>query len=386
MRTGDTLSRFTYLDIAPQPTNAEQLADLTARLNWYLPPSFRKLPVYAGTRAPTIKPTASAAPHMDPELLGPTEWLTERPEGRGYLIVTETTTESAMEWLKKRGSATTVDPALGTSCDERWFDLGRQACSEVAAPGPAESLRRLGSIDAQNTSGIVIATGPTAQLVDPDAARVTYGVRITCNSAVRDHDLLARLRPQVIAFGDPHFHYGPSRYCSQFRADLRRVLADSDALILTTDLYYRPLLAHMPEIADRIAVIPLVDGGEWRWPTPDNPTIRLTGNVLTNLMLPAAFALCDTVAIAGCDGRNPSENYFWKHNKSTQYADELMNSVFEAHPGFFKYRVYADYYEKHCRQLEAFLGVAERRGKTVSGLTPSHIAALKSRGAPTFDD
>ena len=102
---------------------------------------------------------------------------------------------------------------------------------------------------------------------------------------------------------------------------------------------------------------------------------------MTNLMLPAAFLLSDQIEVAGCDGRNPNENYYWRHNAATQYSDELMQTVFDAHIGFFKFRSYADYYDEHCAQLEEFFQVAEHTGKTVSGITPSHIPALLSRGS-----
>ena len=80
-------------------------------------------------------------------------------------------------------------------------------------------------------------------------------------------------------------------------------------------------------------------------------------------MIPIAFALADRVEIPGCDGRRPSENYFWRHNARTQYSDELMGSAFEAHPAFFRDRDYGDYYDKHCQQLEEGLATGEAAGK-----------------------
>jgi hypothetical protein len=100
-------------------------------------------------------------------------------------------------------------------------------------------------------------------------------------------------------------------------------------------------------------------------------------------MLPAAFALGERVDVAGSDGRESGERYFWKHNTATQYTDDLMESAFEAHPAFFRDRDYKDYYVHHCHQLEEFIAVAEARGKTVRSATPSYIPALQRRGATT---
>ena len=202
---------------------------------------------------------------------------------------------------------------------------------------------------------------------------------------MRDHDLLQRLRPDVIAFSDRVFHFGPSRYASAFRRDLRHAFEATDALIVTSKLWARPLLANMPELAPRVVAIDHRHDVGWRWPTEGDVTVRSTGNVLTNLMLPVAFALADRVEVAGCDGRNPDENYFWKHNAKTQYADDLMQAAFEAHPAFFADRDYGDYYDEHMAQLEELLETGERAGKTIVGTTPSHIPALLRRGAPRFD-
>jgi hypothetical protein len=102
-------------------------------------------------------------------------------------------------------------------------------------------------------------------------------------------------------------------------------------------------------------------------------------------MLPIAFALTDRVEIAGCDGRVADERYFWHHNARTQYSDELMTSAFDAHPAFFRDRDYADYYEGHCRELEELLTTGEAAGKRSMGVTPSHIPALRQRGARAID-
>ncbi len=220
-------------------------------------------------------------------------------------------------------------------------------------------MQRLFSLGGPGTSSFVLATGPSARHVDP--AAVSADVRISCNSVVRDLDLLRALRPDVICFMDPVFHYGPSRYSAAFRRDLLRAVHETDALLVTYELWAGLLLAHHPELADRLIILRMLKHEQaWHWPTPDRMTVRITGNVLTNAMLPIAFALTDRVEIAGCDGRVADERYFWHHNAKTQYSDELMTSAFDAHPAFFRDRDYADYYEGHCRELEELL--SHRRG------------------------
>ncbi|MEJ7783664.1 MAG: hypothetical protein WKF96_02600 [Solirubrobacteraceae bacterium] len=243
------------------------------------------------------------------------------------------------------------------------------------------AMRRLFALGGRNTSAFVLATGPSAGLVDP--ANVSAEVRITCNSAVRDLDLLRALRPNVICFGDPVFHYGPSRYAAAFRRDLLRAVEETDALLVTFELWAGLLLAHFPQLRDRLIVLRVRKGTPpWSWPRPERMEVRMTANILTNAMLPIGFALADQLEIAGCDGRQPTERYFWHHNNRTQYSDELMGTAFATHPAFFRDQDYADYYQAHCQQLEALLSAGEAAGKRVRGVTPSFIPALTRRGAP----
>jgi hypothetical protein len=367
-----------YLEFAPPVRSPEELAALSARVNWYLPAAARGLRVHVSGSRIFREFAPSHAEHMAPELVMDPGWTHARPHGRRHVVLWRVSPTGVAAYLRSVRSATLVAPDFAYASDEAFFELHRRFCSTTVPDAGASAARLL----RKRTSGraIVLATGPSARLVDLEA--LDYEVRITCNSAVRDKELLRKFAPDVIAFSDPVFHFGPSRYAAAFREDLRDALDITDAVLLTSQYFVEPLLAHMPEIEPRLAVLPFDDEPRWRWPTVEAPGVRVTGNVLTNLMLPAAFALADDVSIAGCDGRSPNENYYWKHNVRTQYNDELMRAAFDAHLGFFQYRSYEDYYDEHCRQLEEFLAVAEKSGKRVSGLTPSHIEALRRRGAP----
>jgi len=232
-------------------------------------------------------------------------------------------------------------------------------------------------------SAFVLTTGPSATTVDFDS--VNADVRLTCNSAVRNLDLIRKFRPNIIAFADPVFHLGPSRYAADFRRDAIRAAEEVDALLVCGADWAAPLLGRYPEIADRLVVIPQIKGGPVRWPQESDPTIRVGTSVLTTLLLPIAFMLADHVEVAGADGRQPSENYFWTHNPQLQYSDGLMQTVFDSHPAFFRDRDYADFYDEYCEELEEVIQLGERAGKTVRAAAPSWIPALRARGAAAPD-
>jgi hypothetical protein len=368
-----------YLAIRPAARDSSELSDLAARVNWYLPDV--RLPIVI-ERPDGAEVDAAHAPWMEPDLVHEPVWLSAPVPGRSHDVIHRVGPREALTVLRRGRASAIAAPGLAPPADLGWIWL-RWHFASMSAHATAVANERLFALGGRGTSAFVMATGPTARLVEP--ASVSAEVRIVCNSVVRDHDLLRSLKPNVICFIDPVFHYGPSRYAAAFRRDLLKAVNETDALLVTFDHWAGLLRVHHPELADRIVVLrPLKGRPAWQWPTPDQMTIRMTGNVLTDAMLPIAFAVSDHVEIAGCDGRDPSDNYFWRHNARTQYSDELMASAFDAHPAFFRDRDYADYYEGHCQRLEALLAAGERAGKRVIGVTPSHIPALRRRGAPAL--
>ena len=93
----------------------------------------------------------------------------------------------------------------------------------------------------------------------------------------------------------------------------------------------------------------------------------------------------DEVLVAGADGRQPTETYFWKHNPSLQYPDALMQTVFDAHPSFFRDRDYADYYDTFCLELEEMCRMAETSGQGHSRSSPELDSRAANAGCAAAD-
>lgn len=365
-----------YLMLKPRVSSSRELSDLAARVNWYLPDS--RVPIVID-RASGTEVGAEHAPWMEPKLVHEPGWLDTTPSGRSHAVLHQMGPRSALTVLRRGHASMIASPGFYSLADLGWMWLRWQFAS-MPSRSPSTAIERLFSLGGKRTSALVLATGPSAQVLDPES--VSAEVRISCNSVVRDHELLRALRPNIICFIDPVFHYGPSRYAAAFRRDLIRAVDETDALLVTTELWAGCILAHHPELAERLIMLRVLRRTPaWQWPSPERMTVRLTDNVLTQSMLPIAFALSDRVEIAGCDGRTPRENYYWRHNDRTQYSDEMMRTTFEAHPAFFRDQNYARYYDAHCRALEGLLAAGEAAGKQVVGVTPSHIPALRRRGA-----
>lgn len=362
-----------FIRIAPGISSRLEAADLAARINWYLVGFDRPIVVDG---ADSFDFAEGDAPWMDPGLVRDPGWISDSPHGVAHDVVHRLTAGGALRIGRSGPRSTLAAPEFSAISDLGWFWLRWGLFDMPRKPSP-EAVERLFRMQGAG-SAFVLATGPSAALVDPEA--VDSEVRISCNSIVRDADLLSALRPNVICFNDPCFHFGPSRYAAAFRRDLLRAVDELDPLLVTGDYWGGLLLAHHPELRDRLVTLEMMRGGAWHWPTRQALSARMTGNVLTNAMLPVAFALADTVEVAGCDGRQPQERYFWQHNPRTQY-EGLMDTVAKAHPAFFADSDYERYYDTHCEDLAAYIAVAEDAGKSIVPVTPSFIPALRERGA-----
>jgi hypothetical protein len=361
----------------PSPRNAQEFADLSARVNWYLPNC--KVPLYAGREArATISP--SDAPYMDPPLVRDPGWARSRPSGTAEHVYWKMEPSLVRHFLTHCRHADIADATWFWVSDRGWTRLTSRY-ADVPSPS-STALRRLMALRVADGTAFVLGTGPSATAVDYDDLHAD--IRITCNSAVRNDDLLSRFRPQVLCFADPVFHFGPSRYAATFRADMLRAVETHDLHVVTSSYYAMLLLANHPEIVERTTVLDIDPKTPYRLLTETSSTVRRTLNILTQAMLPVAGSLARTIQIAGCDGRNPNEDYFWQHNQQVQYADDMMQSAFSTHPAFFRDVAYGGHYTLHCQQLEELCTYLEAQGRTIAPVTPSWIPALHDRGAPPF--
>jgi len=202
-------------------------------------------------------------------------------------------------------------------------------------------------------------------------------LKVICNSAVKNEKFLQHIKgPDILAFADPGFHFSPCEYSARFRDDVLAVIKKYRCFVIVPHVTIPLMLAHYPELANYLIGIPV--GRKFNFPTPEKFVLKGSSNILTLFMLPVASTVSNEIFIIGADGRKPDEKYFWKHSSSAQYS-ELMQTVFETHPSFFRDRDYKDYYEEHCIFLEDLIEYGESLGKKYISLTPSYIAALEKR-------
>ena len=385
----------------PAFENAEELAAQYHRLRWYVPEGsgFQITMFYKGHSIPSTVQLEALRPEYLDASQGGAANIKIVPWSLGRFAASAA--QSATVGLWKVGSAklpdklsvlsgrrfVVLDPhAKGTWEFARYatllYDHGGRAAKAQMRKESRKRLRRVASELTGLQKGYVFGTGPSlARATDFGYAD---GVRIVCNSIVRNPELLEHIRPHFIAASDFVFHFGPSGYAAEFRRDLLAAMKTTGAYLLIPEQIAPLMLAHYPEIADRLIAVPLTNRYDFREKKKPvnvellgNFQVRTLDSVLNLLMLPVASTLADQVYIIGCDGRKPSDNAFWSHHNASQYAG-LMKTVNETHPGFFDVD-YVDYYDRYCKHVAAVISAGEALGKRYASLVPSHVPALAER-------
>jgi hypothetical protein len=222
----------------------------------------------------------------------------------------------------------------------------------------------------------VFGTGPSIN----KAKGFSYndGIRIICNSVVKNEELLKRIQPHFLVFTDSVFHFGVSKYSGDFAKDLLKAVKKYNTICITNQVGYAMMRLHFPELIPFLIAVPAKRFGPPNLLTPEKFLTRDYTNVLTRFMFPLAAGLSKNVVLLGFDGRNPQETYFWKHNPTTQYSENL-DSTKLSHPAFFRDISYDNYYEKHCKALNTMIIRFEKYGVKAYTWTESYIPSLQSR-------
>jgi FkbM family methyltransferase len=383
----------------PVVTEEDQFIDLISRAAWFLAHSAADRIVVPVLHA-SLKDTAwRVAPGMDPAIAAHFDAL------RSKLSLVHTPTADTLQavlaqatvvlrwqqdgrppfasaplvaqWLAGK-KLLQVDPVAIRQEGSFYIEAGlhllknREALVEENRRKFEQLAQRIG----HHERAYVLATGPSVA----DYPRFDYrgALGIVCNSVILDEALMSTVRPKILAFADPIFHFGPSQYAGAFREKLRESVQRHDLTICIPFKYYALFVAAMPDLRERTVAVPFAKRDGFNFDLGAEFTVKTTANILTFLLLPLAANFADEVHILGCDGRPLAENnYFWGHNASTQINDKMAN-IRAVHPGFFAID-YNDYYLEHCQTLETLCQEGEAQGKRLVSIGFSHIPALNSR-------
>ncbi len=243
-----------------------------------------------------------------------------------------------------------------------------------------ESQERLKACKARLLPGqpvSVFGTGPSIAEVDPKNHR--FDASVICNTIVKNRKFCDALNVAVIVASDCHFHFSCNQYAFQFLSDLRYQMSNSAAIYVTFDKFAPFVVRKVAELQGRICGIPA--GRDTFGYNFDEDFRVLPGESVVNMfMLPVACYLSDNVRLCGFTGRAPNDSYFWSHADAFQYQD-LLPTVRDTHPGFFKDRDYDAYGETVGQQLSSRVAVARSNGIEIQSLTTSFYKGLSVDGS-----
>lgn len=373
----------------PAFTDRPSLADQYYRALWYLYPlkdeieeieittgiSLDDLPLpdYLDGTIPALVPLMA---RKIVRRTGPMQITPEIDDGRSVILLWDAAREADCAHLK-RTHCFVVDTKSFQEGDT-YLEIAR-VFRPPSLSGEESARRRLErALRAARAKRVYLfGTGPGLAL----AGKLDFsdGVSVVCNSAVRDATLLSHVRPRFIVAADPVFHAGCSAYAQQFRSALKEALYRHDASLVIQARDAHVYFSALPsDLHERVIPIPVRYAFRPNLSLPDPFFATATRNVFTMFLLPLGSALADEICVLGCDGRPARERgYFWRHHESAQFTAE-MSAIRQAHPGFFQID-YQDYYALHCETVRRWVRAAERKGKRVISLTPSHIPALAAR-------
>lgn len=284
-----------------------------------------------------------------------------------------------------RGNIYWVDEQLNPEAGWEWCNM---ALDQFKMRGRAipDTRTKFNSIatnlrDSSFDRCYIFGTGPSlSRAIERDWSN---GIRVVCNTIVRDKQLWNHINPHFVVAGDGIYHFGYTEHAKAFRRDLAARLKETDTYFLLPDRFYPMVVEELSESLERILPVPVAATSE----IGDCLTrdYRLPGlpNVLNMLLLPLGCSLSKTVGLWGFDGRAPSDSLFWA-NSSKQSYPELMDGLRAAHPAFFEAQVPKEdpgRYVKavHGDLLEQVLSSAEARGWSFRMLHDSWTPTLQRR-------
>ena len=387
----------------PAVKDAVSLADLANRISWYLPTSSFSQPTVSiivdtkllGTDLKSLVPPASQNNYIHQSqnirLVGRREVKLSEVDA---ILVWDKTSMLSPHILRHLTKVEIIDPGFYSMVESATF---RRLYIRTVDSAERERLLELSRRNYQalldEASGYskayVFGTGPSLDL----ASEFDYsgGFRVVCNSIVKNKTLLRHIKPHLLTFADPVFHFSPCHYSAEFGRMVLETVEEFQCYVMLPYFNVPLYLAHYPELESKVIGMGMpmhwmpvqwmpTHVKEYNFPTPERFYVRASGSIMTLFMLPVVSSVSKEIFIIGADGRQPDESYFWRHSPSSQF-DDLMQTVVDTHPSFFRDRVYTDSYVEHCKFLEALIHYGESLGKRYYTLTPSYIPVLAQRPA-----
>jgi hypothetical protein len=228
----------------------------------------------------------------------------------------------------------------------------------------------------------IIGTGPSLD----HAINLKWedGIKIVCNTIVKDSKLWNHLNPEFIVAGDAIYHFGDNDFAKNFITDLKDRLKETNTVFIYPFMYHAFLSNQLKDFENRLIPIPLSNKSlEYTSLLDDFSLPGNVGNVLNLLLLPLAISLSKKVYLYGFDGRAPDDKLFWANSNKHTYSEKL-HCIIDKHPKFFDFHVpknnEKEYVKKfHGDKLDLALTNLENQGWTFTMMHKTWTETLAKR-------
>lgn len=255
-------------------------------------------------------------------------------------------------------------------------------CADGVRQGKERLVAAYASLKNKFDKAYVFGTGPSLE----GAAKRDWhdGVRIVCNTIVKDERLWHHIEPHFIVAADAIYHFGIGNFASNFRRDLASRLKESPGTFFVfPSEFYVFCMRELREFSERLIPVPV--GGKRNIYDGFIKSFALPAveNVLPSMLLPLACTFSKNIFLWGFDGRAPGDAMFWKNSDRHFYGGDV-EELTKLHPAFFNFHVpkgnEVNYVKKmHGSVLERLLNDAEQKGFSFTMMHSSYTEVLQKR-------
>jgi hypothetical protein len=294
------------------------------------------------------------------------------------------TTEKIIDWIPRRVLSFIHGYPINPSIESNRFYFWNLVLSSFQSQREKKQINRnslqtftkvmKNKLEINNTNQVTLfGTGPS--LSKYKDIKLPDGLRIACNTIVKDIETMNIIEPDIVVAADALYHFGNNEHSKRFLADLSERLKERDFLFLYP-IVFDFLIKRVIPLDAHHKLIPISSSRKKRNENLFRSfTIPNQGNILNLLLIPLAVTLGKKVFLLGFDGRESEDEGFWKNSELHSYPDLLIQLKKENTEFFRKHIPISDpnkyVNDNHGQVLLDYLDDLMRVGYEFELLSPS---------------
>ena len=258
----------------------------------------------------------------------------------------------------------------------RFYSLDRDSKTKQLEQS-IENFERMHNEYASYDFADIVCNGPSIIEMKQASFFHRKSFSVFVNAAICDRELVEEICPDCLVVTDT-IYLSMYEMCRLFYDELLQAWKKHHFWIVMFEHQKTIFDSHFPELASYTIGVPFSYGNEYVFPEPNDFRVSATLNVLSEMAIPIASSVCNTIRFWGCTGRKEINNSGWGHSEKSSYdqTKEVINKMWKS---LFRDYQWENDYETHCRVMGELLSFGEMKGKRYINMTTSYIPCLKDR-------